>query len=956
MKLTSISVVFLSLLSFGADFQIRDSYHSGNRETVKLAFNPEFENRSSLTGLELAWAFLESQALAYGLPSDLSNLSFDYQKESLRGTHFHFQQYLNNIKVQFAEVIVSISHDNVIFQAYNNTFPLQSTQRVPEIIISEEDAYDLAWLDLAVHGDMMAQPTVELLYQTDGKDFRLVYQTFLGVEAPFGYFIHSIDAETGKVLEVKDGAISRKPRTLDYKGYSGPIDNRAAAFQIYARNQAKKAQLTKSGIRANGTGQVFDPDPRTTLMDEDLQDNSPASAFTNAYFTRDLLDIQDSSGTWSLTGPWVFISDFESPSTAPSTTTTGVWTALRGDNAFNDAVVYFHIDINQRYMQSLGFIGPTGIQELSIEADSDGLNGADNSHYIPSTNRLAWGHGCVDDSEDMFVVLHEYGHAIQHSIQPSNWSGGDTGAMGEGFGDYWAGSYKFSTPNGPTFHPEWAFAWDGHGTGEPCWPGRIMNATAAQYVHTTNYGAHSSIPGGFQSDELWSTPLFQALVEIINQSGTREQVDTIILESHFGIGPGLKMRDMANATIAAANALQPGGVHAQVFIDKFLVHNIVDIPAPSLANAGSSFTGVGANGVPDPGETFFLKVNVTNQGTLGAVNVSGILSTTTPLITILQANSNYPDLAPGAGSDNLTDYQVQIDPTFLCGDTIDLSLELLYDDAARGVKTIDFTIGTGVPIGADASVSPGIAIPDNNPTGITSDIIVSGTGATVTANINFDVNITHTYIGDLIVSIESPDGTIVDLHDRSGGTAEDIIGNYPGNLTPAESLAGFLGENLDGTWTLHVSDRAGTDVGTLNSWAIHDVSGYDCESSSSCASSSLAVTAGDDLIACDSQPLMLQAQGSGGQPEYTYLWDNGSLLDDPTSATPSATLTQTTTFEVTITDGLGCTRTASVTVSVQASHLPFVENWNHSSGPELDMNGDLFTNLTDIILWLNQCN
>ena len=42
-------------------------------------------------------------------------------------------------------------------------------------------------------------------------------------------------------------------------------------------------------------------------------------------------------------------------------------------------------------------------------------------------------------------------------------NGGDSGAIGEGYGDYWGASYSSTTTNGKTFHPEWAFSWDGHG-------------------------------------------------------------------------------------------------------------------------------------------------------------------------------------------------------------------------------------------------------------------------------------------------------------------------------------------------------------------------------------------------------------------------------------------------------------------------------------------------------------
>ena len=71
------------------------------------------------------------------------------------------------------------------------------------------------------------------------------------------------------------------------------------------------------------------------------------------------------------------------------------------------------------------------------------------------------------------------------------------------------------------------------------------------------------------------------------------------------------------------------------------------------------------------------------------------------------------------------------------------------------------------------------------------------------------INITHTYRGDLIVALRSPAGTEVLLHNRTGGSANDIIGNYPQTLPPHEPLSGFLGDPLDGTWELHVSDHAG---------------------------------------------------------------------------------------------------------------------------------------------------
>ena len=84
------------------------------------------------------------------------------------------------------------------------------------------------------------------------------------------------------------------------------------------------------------------------------------------------------------------------------------------------------------------------------------------------------------------------------------------------------------------------------------------------------------------------------------------------------------------------------------------------------------------------------------------------------------------------------------------------------------------------------------------------------------------VDITHTYIGDLIVEVTSPGGTIVRLHNMTGDWTDNIIGTYGVNLSVdgPGSLDDFIGELSQGDWTLWVSDNMGMDVGTLNEWCV----------------------------------------------------------------------------------------------------------------------------------------
>ncbi|MCP4290680.1 MAG: T9SS type A sorting domain-containing protein [bacterium] len=130
----------------------------------------------------------------------------------------------------------------------------------------------------------------------------------------------------------------------------------------------------------------------------------------------------------------------------------------------------------------------------------------------------------------------------------------------------------------------------------------------------------------------------------------------------------------------------------------------------------------------------------------------------------------------------------------------------------------------------EACDAPALAIPDNNSTGV-STIISIDQDSEITS-IKLDLNLTHTYIGDLEVKLISPAGTTIMLHDNSGGSSDNIIGTYPDDLTPVQSLDGLLGENMNGDWTLTVSDHAGYDTGTINEWCLHlgypdDLSGVD---------------------------------------------------------------------------------------------------------------------------------
>ncbi|MGF1992556.1 MAG: S8 family serine peptidase [Nostoc sp. ZfuVER08] len=88
-------------------------------------------------------------------------------------------------------------------------------------------------------------------------------------------------------------------------------------------------------------------------------------------------------------------------------------------------------------------------------------------------------------------------------------------------------------------------------------------------------------------------------------------------------------------------------------------------------------------------------------------------------------------------------------------------------------------------------------------------------------SIKVSVDIEHTYIADLIVTLNPPAQTGVSpiiLHDRLGGSSDNIKTTYDEVNTP--KLAAFKSKNPQGNWTLEVQDKANLDTGKIRSFTI----------------------------------------------------------------------------------------------------------------------------------------
>jgi hypothetical protein len=283
--------------------------------------------------------------------------------------------------------------------------------------------------------------------------------------------------------------------------------------------------------RANGQGRVFDPNPVTTLRDETLTDQKDRdyAALQPAYFVRTLTNLD---GSGFLRGDFADVQG----TTGRAFSASLQFLFGRTDDRFEQTMAYYDVTTAQVYIQSLGF---TDINNEPQDVKADQYGG-DNSFFYPQQDFIKVGKGGVDDGEDAEVTWHEYGHAIQHDQVPDFGIGHDAGAIGEGFGDYWA--VTMSVPVSGGYEVPCVANWDSVSYTSTV-PHCLRRVDLDLTVDDQNGRIH-------HDGQIWSRALWD-----MQRSLGRTTADTIILEAQFSFTPDTSFRDAALDTVAAAKAL-----------------------------------------------------------------------------------------------------------------------------------------------------------------------------------------------------------------------------------------------------------------------------------------------------------------------------------------------------------------------------------------------------------------
>jgi subtilisin-like proprotein convertase family protein len=280
-----------------------------------------------------------------------------------------------------------------------------------------------------------------------------------------------------------------------------------------------------------------------------------------------------------------------------------------------------------------------------------------------------------------------------------------------------------------------------------------------------------------------------------------------------------------NRAVMAICAVGDNGVHA----DYSEQGANLWVCAPSLGNNNHAVTTTdrtGSLGYNNDGTLNYPNTNYTNAfgGTSASVPMtSGVVA------LMLQANPNlgWRDvrliLAQTARKNN------SADPDWTTNGT-GIHINHKYGFGVINADAAVTAAGSWLNVGPEIThITPlksvNLAIPDNDTTGRSDTIIVSGSNIN---NIEF-IEVTfsasdHTYFGDLEITLTNDTtGTVSRLAETHACTNADT--GAPINCPPSYNswvfgTARHLGESANGSWKLTVKDQAPRDTGTFQSWQL----------------------------------------------------------------------------------------------------------------------------------------
>ena len=498
-------------------------HHRADGSVSKLVNDRRVPNKG--TPVEIAAQFIRGNSeVLFGAPAanksgnvQVGAVTLDLLRvtHSSTGEHVWMQGVVGGVPILGGYVVAHLTLDGQVLFVTNELGSVDFTIANSGAAIDRGSALASAQGLIGGDGVTRVEPQAELGILLEGDLARLVWRTVTASYAPYGDWEILIDAATGAQISRRDLLVCIKP------------EKKPASLSAPVSSMVPDARNDKSA-NAVGSGLAFPANPLNNRADRYAWRDGQAVVDTG----REAVSLTNLSGSGLLAGSWVEVFNTDA-ARANEPTLTYNYSSLILNGHFQEVNAYYHINGWQEYMRSLGILNARNrVTNVYVHQGED-----DNSDYSPTQDRIRYGDGGVDDSDDGEIVVHEYGHAIHNDIVPGFVYSGETGAISEGFGDYLGAALGNNALVGE-------------------WDATAYNAGPPPFLRRTDTTKHypESIVGEVHDDGEIISAAWWDLRNLVGGAVG----DKLVVEAMFYTGTSATFQDYADGVVAADQALYAG--------------------------------------------------------------------------------------------------------------------------------------------------------------------------------------------------------------------------------------------------------------------------------------------------------------------------------------------------------------------------------------------------------------
>jgi subtilisin-like proprotein convertase family protein len=322
--------------------------------------------------------------------------------------------------------------------------------------------------------------------------------------------------------------------------------------------------------------------------------------------------------------------------------------------------------------------------------------------------------------------------------------------------------------------------------------------------------------------------------------------------------PGMTQADMREALTGTALDLAPAGFDNRSGFGVIRADNVLKFtgatPQPLVEAGTATATPVTGDGDAflEAGEQATVAFSAVNNGDGTATGVNVVLTTDDSRATITPRAQNYGNIK--AGETKTKNYTLSLAADYPNGRPVGIRARITFAGLlSPTTSTVNVQVGQpSTTVQTFAYGGAPVAIPDADPAGASASVTVSGVGFASGATFSIDgttctsaegattVGLDHTFVSDLAGTLVAPDGSTASLFARNGGSGNNFCqvvfddaattsistivtagAPYTGTYKPLSPLSSLRASPVDGTWTFHVVDGAGADIGSIRAFSLH---------------------------------------------------------------------------------------------------------------------------------------